>query len=948
MSEELVTKVQEMLKEETWTRATISNYTRNNLNELAGIVEKAKDENCIDEIKALCDEHLSHTKDSIIALYISGILGLTKGTLDNSALVSLVDIFQKNHKENIVIQLCESILDTDETNKFALRTLADSYSKDNDHKDKVWDLYEKIVRLDTDDAEVAKLLAEHYETLTKDGGLTDTEKKDALAKSVNYYKVAILRFVNARNYNGTKELWEKLVECIPEEIDFFLHVQRKVSKAISPEKSAFLMQDLYDKYYKPSKKWDTAIDILKLILAIDPKDIKARREITECYRSKYADHSNVEEYIRSSNLSQSFRNVFEAINYFEKHIAFDAKHFVYHRTWHVGIIKSVEKDMLHIDFAANGMHDMSLDMAVDALQPLSNNHIWALKARKSKEWLAELAKGDNAADKAKSEAKAAKKDDKDIAAAVKDAKTKAKAKMLKIIIKSFNNSCDLKKIKAELVPSILTAGEWTSWSADAKKILETDPSFGVNPNNINEYIVRTGKISQEQKLNNEFMAQKQFFARIDILMRFLDDETTDKDSDLFADMFSYFTGFVKSFASTNVANEQVVASYLVTQKVAVLPADKRPASLTIPQLYTFEELYKRIENPRAMYNELKSAELKELFLKNISTLPDWDDQYIKLFPTVRDKKILDTLINKGHVAKVQELAIASFDDNRGYRDAILYFFENSRDELWFKEANIPYQKQLIAILNIISQSYREIENHVDTTENRRVIKNAQNLLFKNDTLITYMLESDEDTMTHIYTLVDDIADLNGDEKARLRSKILEKYPDYKFHKKEEKSVAPKGMLVTAKKLEEKKAEEKDLKDVQLPQNAQEISEARAKGDLKENAEYIAAKEHQHFLNKKLSQLQSELARAVIFDPTTATSSYISFGTVVTLLNKDTGKDEKYTILGPWESDVDNAIISYMSPFGNQLLDHKAGEDLDFEINGHAYKFTVKSIKLAKF
>ena len=255
---------------------------------------------------------------------------------------------------------------------------------------------------------------------------------------------------------------------------------------------------------------------------------------------------------------------------------------------------------------------------------------------------------------------------------------------------------------------------------------------------------------------------------------------------------------------------------------------------------------------------------------------------------------------------------------------------------------------MIALLNIIAHAYREINSHVDTTENRKVIRNAEKLLFDNGTLLDYMLASDEETMSHLYTLVDDIADLEGSIKAQLRNKILEKYPDYKFHKAEEKSAAPKGMLVTAKKLKEKQDEEADLQTVQIPQNAQEVSEARAKGDLKENAEYQAAKEHQHYLNKKLSQLQGELSRAVIFDPTTATTSYISFGTVVTLANKDTGKDETYTILGPWESDTDNGIISYMSPFGNALLDHKAGEDLDFEINGHAYKYTVKTITLAKF
>ena len=97
MSEVLVKSVQDMLNEEKWTRAAISNYSKNNFIELADIIEKAISENCVDEIKAICDEHLSHTKNSIIALYFSGMLALKKGTLDNSALITLVDIFQDNH-----------------------------------------------------------------------------------------------------------------------------------------------------------------------------------------------------------------------------------------------------------------------------------------------------------------------------------------------------------------------------------------------------------------------------------------------------------------------------------------------------------------------------------------------------------------------------------------------------------------------------------------------------------------------------------------------------------------------------------------------------------------------------------------------------------------------------------------------------------------------------------
>ena len=897
MSKELESKVQEMLKEETWTRATISNYTKNNLTELTTLIEKAREENCVAEIKAICDEHLTHSKDSIIALYISGILSVRDGALDNSSLVTLVDIFQKAHKEPIVVYLCETVLEEDENNKFALRTLAKAYREENNEK--VWELYEKIVKLDFEEAELAKALAEHYEQIGSDN-------------ATDYYKKALLRYIALKNIGPVKELWTKLVATIPEEIDFFLLVQRKVAKSISEDKSALLMQELYN-WYKDNSHWDIAIDILKLILSIDPKDPWARREIVECYRGKYKEHSHLEDYIRSSDLTQSFRNVFEAINDFEKHIAFDAKNFVFHRSWGVGIIRRVESDNLTINFGKkNGVHEMSLKMAISALTPLAKDHIWVLKATKSKEELSAFVK-ENIVD------------------------------TLKIIIKSFGNKCNFKRIKAELVPAILSTGEWTSWNSKAKKVLESDATFGVNPNDINEYIVRDHEISKEEKFANEFKAQKQFFNRIDIIMKFVNNDETDKESELFADMYNYFIGFIKTITKVT---DQVLASYLVVQYIGkVLPQHSYTCK------YTFAQIYDDIDDPRVMYDALKDTKntsLKEDFLANIRLLPNWADEYIRLFPTVLQEKMLTTLLEKGHEDKLKALAKKAFDDVKDYREAILYFFEKCQDKDWFKNCGVTYEKQLITLLAVIDLTYREINYSVNTTENKKINKAATQLLFKNDTLATYMFANNEETVTKMYTLVDDIPDMEPNLKAGLRSKILDKYPDFKFHTTEEsKATAPKGMLVTAAKLEEKKALEEDIQKNQLPAVAIEVQEAREKGDLKENAEYHAAREKQQFLNKKLQKLQEELNRAVIFDPTTATSSIISFSTTVTLFNKKTEKEEVYSIFGPWESDSDNNVISYMSPFGNALLDHKAGEEFDFTVNDTEYSYKVVKIEVAR-
>lgn len=899
---ELVQSVQDMLKEETWTRATISNYTQNNLKEFANIVEKAHSENCADEIYDICQEHLSHSKDSIIALYICGVLDLQKGSLDNSSLVTLVDIFKNNHKEPIVTYLCESILEDDPNNKFALRTLAEGYRAEGNEK--YWDLYAHIVKIDFEEADLARLLAEHYE----EAGDVDL--------TVSYYKKAILRYINNSNYNAIKEVWSKLIQYIPQEIDFFQLLRRKISKQMGDIRTTTLMQELYN-WYKdnaPSKKeyWDVAITILKQNLEVEPKDIWARKEIADCFRGKYKEHSHLEEYIRTSNLTQSYRNVFEAINDFEKHIAFDKGSYVFHRNWGVGRIRKLDGDTLTINFGrVVGIKEMKLSMAVTALKPLAKDHIWVLKATMQKEDLIKSVKAD-------------------------------KAETLKIIIRSFDNNCDFKRIKAELVPSILTPGEWTSWNSAAKKILETDSSFGVNPNDISMYTVRDGNISPEEKISNEFKAQKQFFARADLLVKFFESDDTDNSSELFAEMYSYFTGYLKNISRVN---EQVLASYLLVRAISAI--DKQFA---FPVKETFAEIYNRIEDPKEIYlllKDSKSTHFREDFIRCIKLLPNWNEEYVKLFPIVLKEELLNDLIKEGHVEDVQKLVRTSFEAFKDFRETVLFFFKECQDKDWFKEAGVSYEKQLITLINIIELTFREINNHVNSTENKKINKNATDLLFKTDSIFNYMFTNGEDAVKKMYTLIDDISDIDPSYKALARNKILEKYPDFKFRVSEEKKQQSVGLIVTAKKLAEKKAEVDEIQNVLIPKNAAEVADAKAKGDLKENQEYKSAKEEQHFLNLKLTNLQNELNRAVVFDPTTSTTAIISFGTVATLKDNQTGNEETYTILGPWESDPDNNVISYMAPFGDAILNKKVGDVLQFTINEHKYDYTVKNISKAK-
>ncbi|MBO4319658.1 MAG: transcription elongation factor GreA, partial [Treponema sp.] len=217
----------------------------------------------------------------------------------------------------------------------------------------------------------------------------------------------------------------------------------------------------------------------------------------------------------------------------------------------------------------------------------------------------------------------------------------------------------------------------------------------------------------------------------------------------------------------------------------------------------------------------------------------------------------------------------------------------------------------------------------------------------------YIIDKDRDTITRMFTLVSDNLGENDnvgiDPKHRdaLKKEILSKYPDFKFQEVEIKQEVQKGLMVTAKMLDAKKAQAEKLEKETLPQIAKEVSEAREKGDLSENAEYDEAKKAQRLANDELNRLKNDLSQAITFDPSTVDTHSVSFGTTVTFKDNIANKDVTYTILGPWESDPNQGIISYLSPLGEHLLDATVGENRTFNINTNNYNLTVTSIVPAK-
>jgi len=144
--------------------------------------------------------------------------------------------------------------------------------------------------------------------------------------------------------------------------------------------------------------------------------------------------------------------------------------------------------------------------------------------------------------------------------------------------------------------------------------------------------------------------------------------------------------------------------------------------------------------------------------------------------------------------------------------------------------------------------------------------------------------------------------------------------------------------------EKLQAEVKDLKEVKRPGVVKAIEEALEHGDLKENAEYHAAKEQQKNIDNRLAELQEILGNAQIVNPSELAHSKVSFGSTVVMTDMDTDVEVTYTIVGGCESNPDNGLISFNSPLAKQLLGHEEGDEVKMRLPGGEKEFEIDEIK----
>lgn len=897
MSKQLIENLEKILNEEKWTRATINNYTINNFKELDNLINDFKENKIYQNLKEITEEYLTHNKNSIVAQYLASIIQLEERIVDDNNIYNLIKIFSDNLKWNIVEFLCIKVLEFIE-DKFVLNTLITTYTNLN-KKEKLPDLWEKLIKIDYEEADIVVNLANLK------------EEKNEIDDAISLYKKAINRYILNKNFTQVEELWKKLLTFDNISFDYFINIDTKISDNFSIDRSIELLKILFQESEKKDDL-DTSIEILKLILYKSPNDEFSRNKIVEVYKKKYKDHSQLEEYIRISNLEGKWRNIHDSIDSFEKHIVFDKNNFVFHRSWGIGRITDISKDIFTINFQTKKNHKMSLKMALNSLTILPKNHIWLLKM-KNLDLLKQKVKEDI-------------------------------PWTLSILISSFNNQGSLKTFKEELVPDVIKESKWNSWWNEARKVLKTDPKFDNVDNQNNVFTIRNKPLAFEEKIYNSFKNSKDFNQRFNLILDYLDN--TEPDPEYLEEMLSYFTTFLNSL---NNVSEFTIISYLLLTNVK-----KKYTYIKQDINYTFIDFFKEIDDPVVIYQNLTTSDFKKDYLVNIKKYcENWIEIFIRVLYLFPNKFIYDELYNKDFsiIEKIIKDLISRYKE---YTESYFWIVTNILTERLINKLNIDYDNIILSIIHLIDIITKNINLNKDVMRNKKILRQLKSYLIKDDLLLNHIEKANKDFSKRLFTIVNDLISLDSDYVIKIKNKISEKYADIdtdkilKYDTTITKDNVLDKLLTTEKSYYKLQEEMNNIQNVELPKNSKEIGLALEKGDLRENAEYKAAKEHQALLQNKLNKLSDDLSKAVVVKKETIKGEMVTFGTKIKLNDKINNKNIEYTILGPFESETEKNIISYQSPLGMHLLDKKKNDEVKFNLNDKKYHYVIEDIATANF
>ena len=578
--------------------------------------------------------------------------------------------------------------------------------------------------------------------------------------------------------------------------------------------------------------------------------------------------------------------------------------FCLHKSWGFGRVAewNLLLNQIVIDFAGKKSHPMQIQYAAENLTPLAPGHFLARKAN-------------------------------DLASIKKFAREEPVA-LVRNIIESLGGQATVAQISEWLVGDVLTEAEWKRWWESTKKLLKTSGAFSIPVKKAEPIQLRGEGMSHTDELIasfNKARQPKEQIAALDQIIKF-HQQFKEPEKQL-----QPIIATIENMAVRNqkmhpeLAFELIIARDDLLERVPELHTTH--IGLALSKLILEEE--KRL---MAILPKLPAAKEKRVLQALPSVLgPRWTERALQLMQGSHGRMVAQIpriLSEGGQHAELRTMLERSIREHSATSDMLAWLC-NER-EGWSELITPDLLGAIFATLEREQHNTpgRASKLHRALVEDRQLLGD---IFRKTDVAIA----RDAVRRLQLSPLFDELT------KRSLLGRIVKVYPELESMitgAQPQEKIAP--LIVSWSSLERRKTEYEELVKVKIPENTKEIALARSYGDLSENFEFKAAKQMQSVLMRRKAELEQMLenARGTSFE--NVDTSRVSIGTIVTLRNVKTNKEETYTILGAWDGDPDRHIISYQTAIGQALLGHKTGDAVPFNTEHGAAQFTIVSIQPA--
>ena len=588
-----------------------------------------------------------------------------------------------------------------------------------------------------------------------------------------------------------------------------------------------------------------------------------------------------------------------------------------HRSWGFGVISGFDEDrgMILIDFEDDERTSHAMDpvFCIDKLELLPEESILA-QHRKNTEEIDKLAKKDPA------------------------------ELIIKILEQGVDGCMSSREIE-RILNYMFGSSKAKRWWTATKKVLVKDPRIAV-PNKKNEpYVLRDEPVKPEQEILQDFFEEKRSYEKI-VLAEKLFDLATEKE-DLQADLPQVLADLtVAIMEAKNLSQADRLYGIWVRNNLA------RDVEEDVEKLEpTSASILKECEEDLPALADLMPAKFHSRFLDLVArTYPDnWKDSILNLLQNTTVKfsgECAHFLIDR----EESKLLIKSLNtclDEQSLKAPVLLWMLKFRGLSKFKDllGDMINPRLLTAVFSAID--YESLKNATS-----RRIPLAEILSDDRELLSDILGKGSEENakdLAQALLLNPGFEDLT---KRSLLARFIKKFPKIQSMIDGEgagdssggsSAITDDTLIVSQGSYDRKLADLDEITKVKIPANSQAIEAARELGDLKENAEYQMAKDDQKVLLARQAELQADLMRAKASDFTEAPSDSVGVGTIVDLKDSNTGDKMKYTILGAWDSDPENNILSYLTPLAQKILGKKAGENVEIDIEGNEQSLVIEGV-----